>query len=499
MSEAASASLATQMTKMSADLASSVNIPFEEAGEKIRSALAGEERPLREFGANISEEAVKMAAHTSAAQDMATAHVTLGKAVDQSGKALAKAGVHQQNVTRAHTAHSPSHGGGTSHASSALTEQTKITTRATLVTRGLSYAVNDLERTSDSAANQFRRAGGGMSEFASQIGKFFLPAVNMITTGFNNALGAVLEFFDRNQERIASWGGAFMTVIEDVGSIIGQLGATVGATIGELWTTTFAGAVSVVAGWFQSIMNFFTAVITGISSVAHNFGLYWKFMELSATQTFRNIMAWWDTVPENLGRIWAWLQRNWWNLLVDMTEGAKATFTNLGKNAAAFGEALWDAIQGKGFHFVWTPLLEGFKATTEKMPELMKPVWADMSEEMQKIWDQIAENDRNRAKAVAAAGAPPVKKPGPLGEQKTSDYKLAGASEIGSKEAYSAIARNQASGAAPVNAAKDNTKAVKANTEASKDYLKWAKYQAEKMDHFMNQGMPNGNAAFVVK
>ena len=50
------------------------------------------------------------------------------------------------------------------------------------------------------------------------------------------------------------------------------------------------------------------------------------------------------------------------------------------------------------------------------------------------------------ANALAKAGPAAVKKAGPLGDEKGSEYKLASAVEITSKEAYSAIARNASGG-----------------------------------------------------
>ena len=485
MSEEASASLAIQMTKMAADLASSVNIPFEEAGEKIRSALAGEDRPLREFGANISEDAVKLQMMRSAATATGNAIAALASKTRGAGMNLPdvvhKAGTVAGDVERARHASALKQAEGmvraagereahavrlasiksakaaqqsplipraataksVTGATAAIGEQAKMAARAALVMRGLGYAQGDLERTSDSAANQFRRAGGGMTEFATRIGTILLPAVNLITTAFNNALGVVLEWFDKNSAKVASWGAKFMEVVNGVGSILWQLATTVGSTIGSLFPQLFGQAIAGAQSVGEAFVAFVDKAISGIASVANNFGLYWKLIQLSAQQAIMNVGAIINTLPENFSRVTTWMAVNWWNYMASMVKMATDTFMNISMNAVSFGQSFISAVTGNGFQFNWTPMLEGFQTTVEQFPELMKPVWADMGKEMGDVWDQIAANDAARAQAIAKAGPAGPKKPGALTDQKTSEYKLAGASEIGSKEAYSVIARSQ--------------------------------------------------------
>lgn len=363
MGEEASARLANHLTKVAADLSSSVNMPFEEAGEKIRSALAGQSEPLIAYGANVAELNVK-------------------------NYALAN---------------------GIATSSKALTDQQKIIARAGIVMDGLGYAQDNLEITAGSAANQFRKAGGGVAEFGLRLGELLMPAVQAGTGAFNELMASVLELTESS-----------------------------GPTI---------------SGWVDT-------AVAGIGNVAHvvrNLGSYWKLAGLVVQETVANMIARFDTLAPNVGRITEWLKGNWRSLLTDWMNGLKAFYSNLFTNVVSIGKTIWDALQGKEVQFEWTPLLEGFKATTEKFPEMIQPALVDMSEEYAKIFQGIHANEDARSKSLAAmgSGAAGPQKPAPLGEaEKDREYRLASAVEIGSKEAYSIIAKSQA------NAARDPSREV---------------------------------------
>lgn len=386
MSEAASASLANQLTQMAADLSSSVNIPFEEAGQKIRSALAGESEPLRQFGANISDTEVKAYALANG---------------------LAKAG-------------------------GEISNQSKMTARAALIMRGLSYAQGDLERTSDAAANQFRKAGGGIQEFGVQLGTIMLPAIRTGTEAFNTLLGAILD--------------------------------------------TFEGSMPVIQKWMESV----SGAMETVGVMARNQGSMWKISQLRVGEFVINTIEWLKTIPANFGPIMSWLGRNWQNLFIDFAEIMEKGFLNLLDNAYRFGEALWNALQGQPWEFTWTPLLDGFKAVTEALPELIKPALISVDDAVNEIVSDVTKKEVARAEALAQKKAPAPKKPGPVTDkEKTPEYKLASAVEIGSKEAYSIIAKSLAPGTRDparegVKVAKDGNailKEIAANTRNGKPQL----------------------------
>ena len=355
-SEAASAQLGNTFTALAADFSSFKNLPFEEAAGKLRGALAGETEPLRKFGVVISDDAVK-------AEALRLGLATTTKEIDA---------------------------------------QAKVTARASLIQQGLGAAIGDLQRTSDGAANQFRKAGGGLEAFGAQVGSVLLPAVTAGTAAFNDLLSSIIETFEANRGTLESWGASL------------------------------------------------AGVMAGVGSGIRNFGSYWRIAQISATQAVANVLAAIETLPENFAIVTSYLGRNWSQLLRDLAAMAGASFANLGANAANFGAALWDAIQGKGFNFEWTGLLEGFEATAEKFPELVKPAWVDMSADLTAEFDKIAAKEEARARNLAKIEAGPKPKgldaaaaaaSASTAAKKDDGPKLAAAVDAGSKEAYAAVAK----------------------------------------------------------
>lgn len=380
-SEQASAKFANTFGMLAADLASFKNISFAEATQKISSSLAGQSEPLRQFGVLIDEDAVKTYA--------------LSHGLAKSAKTL------------------------DNHA--------KMAARAALIQQGLSAASGDLARTADSAANQFRMAGGGMANFAEKVGAVLLPAVNLATESFNELLATTIEVFEANLPTIENWA------------------------------------------------SYITSAIKRIGKFVRNFGLYWQIAQLSATQAISNIVAVFQTFPANFRIITAYIGRNWFDLLVDLANAERTAFFNLLDNAQAFGAAFWDAIQGKGFNFEWKGLLTGFEATAEKLPDLIEPVWVSMENEMNALFDQIESNELARAQNVAKAMPKAKDTLNPAAEiKKDVERKLAAAVEIGSKESYSIVAANRVGGG------KDSgIKTVAGNTkqgnEIAREHLNWVK------------------------
>jgi hypothetical protein len=374
------ADFAKTATHLAVELGSLKNLGVAEAADKIRSALAGQTEPLRQYGVIITEEAVKQ-------------------------KALAM---------------------GFATASNAISEQAKVAARAILVQEGLATATNNIEETQDSAANVFRKLAGQAQNFATDVGTKLLPVV----------LGGV-EVFNAFRETIAN---------------------------------TFGGG-----GGF--ITDFVTGAVDSLKTFAkmiRNFDVVWEIMQLSAKQAFANITAVGATLPENFSRWFKWLGENWFNLLNDWSNIFLTFMGNLLSNGAVLGKALWNAIQGKDWTADFKPFLDGFEATAEALPETLKPVWTDMSDELTGLWDKFEQRGTVAAKKVA-------------GEAKKFDFsgadfkgqaaggvekKFASGAELGSKEAYEAILK--ASGQK-----KDDP--MKKLGDTAKDQLEVQKQQLELM------------------
>jgi len=349
---AESAKMANTMAALAADASSFYNVPIDVALEKIRAGLVGEAEPLRAFGVLLSENAVKAEASRL----------------------------------------------GLSKNSKELSESAKVAARASLIEKGLATANGDLARTADSASNQFRKAGGGLGNFAASVGQLLLPAVQSGVTAFNELLASIVETFEGNQGVIEAWAGKVKEAVD-------------------------GGAFAV-----------------------RNFGSVWKVAQLNATGYFANIYAIFDTLPENFSRITAWLARNWQALLVDIVNLSGRYFSYVLDTATDFGASLLDVIKGNGFTFQFQPALEGFERATERLPDLVKPAWVSMADDIDAELGKVAQKELKRSEDLARAKSAAAKKAMDAEDAaapQKAEHKLAGMAELGTKEAYSAVVKAQ--------------------------------------------------------
>jgi hypothetical protein len=154
--------LSVRFTRLAADASSFFNVPFDQAFMKIRSGLAGESEPLRDFGVFLTEDTVKSYAYSHG---------------------LAKVGEE-------------------------LSQTAKIQARAALITQGLADAQGDLARTSGGVANLARNAWGQLENLGAALGQAFLPVAQQALSAAASFLGAMTDW-------VQSSG-----VIQTIGSLI---------------------------------------------------------------------------------------------------------------------------------------------------------------------------------------------------------------------------------------------------------------------------------------
>jgi hypothetical protein len=350
-----------KMTKLAADLSNFKRMKLEDAAQSIRGALGGSAKALRDQAVLMSEGSVK------------TQALAMGLA---------------------------SVGGKAKHMTVEVTDQAKILARAAVITEGLRLSTGSLARTQGDAASQFRKTGGGITNFGVSIGQVLLPAVKAGEQSFNELLATVVGVFEAAKPSLEAF----------VGKVV--------------------------------------AVMDGVGAAIRNIDLVWKLAVISFRQGLLNIIAILATLPENLTIIGEFISKNWVGLICDAFNVVEVAANNMVTNFAGLGKAIFDWLSDptKGFNFEWTPMLKGFNSTIDKFPSLVKPVFADLSKEAAEVWDVWDKREADRKKAMggenpaAAAGAKTAE------ASKDVEHKLAGAVDINSKEAYEALAKNRAGG-----------------------------------------------------
>jgi len=214
-----------------------------------------------------------------------------------------------------------------------LDESQKVMARASLIARGLSTAQGDLARTAGGAANRTREFWGRLQNTLAEVGTTLQPVFETILGAASQALGAIGGFFQRNQEIVKSWADNVQMAINGAGVVIRN------------WSTV----VQIAA--------------------------------LETRQAFTNIgeiVQWMMGIAKSH---LDWLGRNWLAVFKDIAMGTMTILNNIGLNLRNFFSALFEAMKNPagGFNFDWKPLLVGFKATMQALPNIAAPVLTNLN------------------------------------------------------------------------------------------------------------------------
>lgn len=389
MSQQAAADMGSSFSKLAADVSSFYNVDVEEGLAAIRSGLVGEAEPMRRFGVLLSEAAVQAEA------------VRLG--LSRTGKEL--------------------------------TEGQKVQARASLITKGLADAQGDLARTAGGAANQVRTIWGRITNLSADVGTAIQPAIDAVLGFANGALVKVSTAFQSGKgflsDYIASLGGLF--------SAIGDLGSQLLDYLGPAITS----GQDLIAGWARAFID----GIDTVASVIRNLPAYFEVAGLRIQQFTTNVIEWIGVLPENLAIIGEWIGTNWYQLIMTGLDAVLTLFINLGTNIRNLGSAIIAFLSDPTQGFNFTPLLDGFRSTVAELPKLLEPELTSMQSMIDEKLAAIGDKEAQRAVAAAADTAKKIdaaaKKPaealasGPA--KQGAEVKFAGAMELGSSAAISAI------------------------------------------------------------
>lgn len=220
------AALAKQFAVLAQDLSSFHDVDPTEALAALKSGLSGEAEPLRRFNVYLTENAVRLQA----------VKMGLGSMKGE------------------------------------LSEVAKIQARAALIIAGTTEAQGDVARTSDSAANQIRRAKAEWQELAVVIGSKIIPALKPVVKGLADIIQAFGTLTPGMQTAVLVFGAvaiAIGPVLIGMGSLVGALGTLSAA----LATATGAAGAAGMAGAMAALLNPVTLVIAAVAALTVGLGL----------------------------------------------------------------------------------------------------------------------------------------------------------------------------------------------------------------------------------
>ena len=225
----AAADMSIDMVQLAGDLASFNNVPIGQALDAIRSGLVGETEPLKAFGVNLNEAALKAEAMRL----------------------------------------------GLSNGQGVLDASAKAQAAYSLILKSTTLAQGDFERTSGSLANQQRTLSAEFSNAKTEIGQALLPAM-LSAVGVARDL---LPAFEGVAKGIAGAADAAGVLIGPLGAIAGSPAGTMLIELGVGATGAFLGISKVVeiAGKASKAVagleTAFTATNVAMAGVALGLGL----------------------------------------------------------------------------------------------------------------------------------------------------------------------------------------------------------------------------------
>lgn len=429
MSTKAAADMSIQFTKLAYDAKSFNDLRPEEAFEKLRSGLRGEAEPLSAIGVMMTAAEVK-------------------------AKALAM---------------------GFKAQGGELSDLAKIQARGAIIMDKTRNMQGDLAKTAAGVANASTGLSGRIQNASDALGTYFLPVTQQALASLNRFANGVNALIGKSGPQIRTFvdgaAAAWDTFTSGIGGIVTSM-----SRIPQTWS----GSASALAGG-----------LSAIGGMVDSLGLAWRnlpaLVEVAALQwqeKVTNIGAYIATIPANLGIVGNYIANNWRSMVIDAVRAVSTAFSNLTTNLSNLGSAIGTFLADptRGFHVNWTPILDGFKATTAELPALIKPSLVSLQSEIdlklgaigkaemarsQRLAASAAERAKLAADAMASPSAAKAASSSPSASQ-ASAPKFATAIQAGSREAVNALLRSRYGAGT---AAKGPAEATAKNTAKSNELL----------------------------
>ncbi len=193
--------------------------------------------------------------------------------------------------------------------------------------------------------------------------------------------------------------------------------ADFGQSVAPLWNTVLdvvASAMEGISGWLESNKQTIESWVAWIQGGLATLGVLWRnwgdvvaIAQLGVQEKLMNVGAVFSWLMESARAMAGWFAGNWTNLIRDTFVGVYDIISNVFTNIRDLFSATWEFITNPtgGFKFEFTPLLEGFKAATEALPEIAAPAFVSLQKDIDAIGDRMANREIQRADEKAKAAA----------------------------------------------------------------------------------------------
>jgi hypothetical protein len=323
------ADMSTSLVGLAGDLASFNNVPVGDALDALKSGLTGETEPLKKFGVNLNDAALK-------AQAMSMGLSDGKKPLDAAAKAQAA---------------------------------------YALIMKQTGTAQGDFARTSDGLANQQRIAAAQTENMKAQLGQALLPVIQQVVSILNQYLIPALTVL---ADFLAANSGWLVPLVAAIGAIVlaykawtiaqAALNVVMSANPILLVVVAVAALVAGIIWAYQNVEVFRDIVDAAFSAIATAFGWIvdaakvvfdwlqtnWPLLLAIITGPFGIaiylIQQNWDTIKGFAVAVWDWFTGTWSTLTGYLTApftAAWSTISGVWENIKAGATAVYDWVKGK--------------------------------------------------------------------------------------------------------------------------------------------------------
>jgi phage-related protein len=266
--QAQATDMSQKLVELGADLGSFNNVPVDDALAALKSGLTGETEPLKAFGVNINDAALKakalqlgLVSSTVDLNKLSSAQETSEKASRKAADALKQ---HGQNSVEFKDAARDSEQAQSALAAvmegkvpASLTAAEKAQASYALIMEQTGLAQGDFARTSDGLANATKTAGAKFEELQASVGAKLLPVMTFLVSFLaDTVIPAISGLFSAigNSEAFQSFSSfitgtlvpAFQTAVEWIKQFVFP-------AVAQFFESTLVPALKSVADWLSRV------------------------------------------------------------------------------------------------------------------------------------------------------------------------------------------------------------------------------------------------------
>ena len=327
---------------VAADLARTKHMSLNDASLLVAKAMEGQTRPLKALG-------IDLPIHAANAAKVADAQNKLAEAQDKANAILAAYPDAADPASAAHEKYLKA----TADVSKAQEDLTVKQAAGDEIMKELSGRIHGAASAfGDTLQGKIEQTKAGFGELAEKIGYALLPFVKLLVDGLT---------------QFAKWAEANPVLFNIILGIVGALTVAITIFAAAVWVMNSAIWASVTAVWAQTaalLANPITwivlAVVVAVAALIAIIVLmvtYWDEISKFLTDSFNNVMSFFKTVFDAIGKWWNDLWTGigefftaWWEayvkLVTDSFNGIVSFFSTIGKAISDWWSGLWNGIVG---------------------------------------------------------------------------------------------------------------------------------------------------------